>query len=148
MTTCLFGPNPQCQSPHQTCFPWIFNYCSTRLATSPDFLRLTPPIPLSNGAIFSTSSVKSKEWIVEVAVRVHGATRQGGSKGGRGFGFWYTKVSIYRHSVLAIGHLSEQSFPVMISLVRLQKVNSQQGKRTTITTAKSPSSARISILTV
>ena len=65
----------------------------TRIATSPDFLRLVPPIPLAHGAVFSTSKFKSSEWIVEIAMRVHGSIR-GGSKGGRGLGFWYTRVSM------------------------------------------------------
>ena len=65
----------------------------TRIATSPDFLRLVPPIPLAHGAVFATDKFKSSEWIVEIALRVHGSVRTtGSSRGGRGVGFWYTKV--------------------------------------------------------
>ncbi|GAA5881211.1 hypothetical protein JCM3774_000654 [Rhodotorula dairenensis] len=69
-----------------------------------DFIRLVPPTPLAHGALFARSPIKYKEWIVEVAFRVHGppavtaATETGEdgqpkrlSKGGRGLAFWYTK---------------------------------------------------------
>lgn len=63
-----------------------------RLPTSPDFLRLVSPIPLSHGSVFTSKPLDSKEWIVEVALRVHGSFRPGSMRGGRGLGFWYTSV--------------------------------------------------------
>lgn len=133
---------PTKSTPLRTCLT-----TRTRLSTSPDFIRLTPPIPLSNGAIFSTSSVKSKEWIVEVALRVHGSSRQGGSKGGRGFGFWYTKVRLesiakIRKYLLANNKYLTISIVLHPSPAPPQKASSQLHKHIAITTAKSHSSVK------
>ncbi len=64
------------------------------------------PTPLAHGALFARSPIKYKQWIVEVAFRVHGPPTTSGAgetgedgqtkrlhKGGRGLAFWYTKVS-------------------------------------------------------
>ncbi|KWU41942.1 concanavalin A-like lectin/glucanase [Rhodotorula sp. JG-1b] len=70
-----------------------------------DFIRLVPPTPLAHGALFARSPIKYKQWIVEVAFRVHGPPTTSGAggetgedgqpkrlhKGGRGLAFWYTK---------------------------------------------------------
>ncbi|GAA5919760.1 hypothetical protein JCM6882_003758 [Rhodosporidiobolus microsporus] len=77
-----------------------------------DFLRLVPAMPLAHGALFSTSTLPAKEWIVEVAFRVHGPQTSGLAesnedgklktekgehgpvKGGRGLAFWVTKEGL------------------------------------------------------
>ncbi|GJN90487.1 hypothetical protein Rhopal_003498-T1 [Rhodotorula paludigena] len=68
-----------------------------------DFLRLVPSVPLAHGAVFSRKPLKAKEWIAEIAFRVHGPAVSGMTetdhdgkvkrlhKGGRGLAFWYTK---------------------------------------------------------
>lgn len=69
-------------------------------------MRSTQPTPLAHGALFARSPIKYKQWIVEVAFRVHGPPTTSGAgetgedgqpkrlhKGGRGLAFWYTKVS-------------------------------------------------------
>ncbi|GAA5865817.1 hypothetical protein JCM1840_006260 [Sporobolomyces johnsonii] len=68
-----------------------------------DFLRLVPPSPLAYGAVFSQEPIKSKDWVAEVAFRLHGPPTAGVTemsedgkvrklhKGGRGLAFWYTK---------------------------------------------------------
>ena len=60
--------------------------------------------PLAHGAIFSRQPLKAKEWIAEIAFRVHGPPATGLAqmdenghqkrlhKGGRGLAFWATKV--------------------------------------------------------
>ncbi|GAA5882441.1 hypothetical protein JCM16303_001734 [Sporobolomyces ruberrimus] len=69
-----------------------------------DFLRL--PSPLAHGAVFSENPIKSKEWVAEIAFRLHGAPTAGVTemaadgtvkklhKGGRGLAFWYTKEGL------------------------------------------------------
>ncbi|GAA5894201.1 legume-like lectin family protein [Sporobolomyces salmoneus] len=71
-----------------------------------DFLRLVPPSPLAHGAVFSEYPIKSKEWVVELAFRLHGPPTAGVTemaadgtvkklhKGGRGLAFWYTKEGL------------------------------------------------------
>ncbi|GAA6016735.1 hypothetical protein JCM11491_000224 [Sporobolomyces phaffii] len=71
-----------------------------------DFLRLVPPSPLAHGAVFSEEPIKSKEWVAEIAFRLHGpptagVTEMSGDgtvkklhKGGRGLAFWYTKEGL------------------------------------------------------
>ncbi|GAA6026718.1 hypothetical protein JCM8202_002034, partial [Rhodotorula sphaerocarpa] len=73
------------------------------LAGVHDFIRLVPSTPLAHGAIFAREPIQYKEWIAEVAFRVHGPpTHAAGElgedgkpkrllKGGRGLAFWYTK---------------------------------------------------------
>lgn len=69
------------------------------------FLRPAQSVPLAHGAVFSHKPLTAKEWIVEIAFRVHGPPTTGLTetgedgkvkrlhKGGRGLAFWYTKVS-------------------------------------------------------
>lgn len=70
-----------------------------------DIPPLPQPTPLAHGALFARTPIKYKEWIVEVAFRLHGPpaisaageTGEDGQpkrlhKGGRGLAFWYTKV--------------------------------------------------------
>lgn len=80
----------------------------TLVPGSQDFIRLVPSLPLSHGSIYSTKPNDVREWVVEMAFRIHGpqvsgldtgggtGTGTGGksrsSKGGRGLAFWYTKV--------------------------------------------------------
>ncbi|BGP48211.1 hypothetical protein JCM10450v2_004083 [Rhodotorula kratochvilovae] len=71
-----------------------------------DFLRLVPGTPLAHGAVFSRKPLKAKEWIAEIAFRVHGPPATGLTesdenghlkrlhKGGRGLAFWYTKSGL------------------------------------------------------
>ncbi|GAA5820470.1 hypothetical protein JCM11251_005638 [Rhodosporidiobolus azoricus] len=75
-----------------------------------DFLRLVPAMPLAHGALFSTAALPAKEWIVELAFRVHGPQssglaessddgklkldQHGPVKGGRGLAFWVTKEGL------------------------------------------------------
>ncbi|GAA6060111.1 hypothetical protein JCM10212_003519 [Sporobolomyces blumeae] len=71
-----------------------------------DFLRLVPPSPLAHGAVFSEEPIKSKEWVAEIAFRLHGPPTAGVTevkedgtvkklhKGGRGLAFWYTKEGL------------------------------------------------------
>lgn len=59
---------------------------------------------MAHGAVFSRKPLKAKEWIAEIAFRVHGPAVSGMTetdhdgkvkrlhKGGRGLAFWYTKV--------------------------------------------------------
>lgn len=70
-----------------------------------DFIRLVPPTPLAHGSVFARLPMPMKEWTVDIAFRVHGphdemdASQDRGAhgkmsnRGGRGLGFWYTKVS-------------------------------------------------------
>ncbi|KPV74695.1 uncharacterized protein RHOBADRAFT_53651 [Rhodotorula graminis WP1] len=71
-----------------------------------DFIRLVPGTPLAHGAIFSRQPLKAKEWIAEIAFRVHGPPATGLAemdenghqkrlhKGGRGLAFWATKSGL------------------------------------------------------
>ncbi|GAA5925140.1 uncharacterized protein JCM15063_004934 [Sporobolomyces koalae] len=71
-----------------------------------DFVRLVPPSPLAHGAVFSENPIKSKEWVAEIAFRLHGPPTAGVTemdqdgtvkklhKGGRGLAFWYTKEGL------------------------------------------------------
>ncbi|BGP24666.1 legume-like lectin [Rhodotorula toruloides] len=78
-----------------------------------DFLRLVPSVPLAHGAVFSRKPLTSKEWIVEMAFRVHGPPTTGLTetgedgkvkrlhKGGRGLAFWYTKSGLPGPAVMS-----------------------------------------------
>jgi Legume-like lectin family len=51
-----------------------------------EHLRLTPGEPASYGGLFSSKPLPVDEWVIEVALKVHGR------RGGRGLAIWYTKV--------------------------------------------------------
>ncbi|KAI8907099.1 legume-like lectin family-domain-containing protein [Powellomyces hirtus] len=54
---------------------------------TPDYVRLTPSVPDSAGAIWATQPNPHKEWQVEFSFSVFGR----GYMGGEGLAFWYTK---------------------------------------------------------
>ncbi|GAA99749.1 uncharacterized protein L969DRAFT_87400 [Mixia osmundae IAM 14324] len=77
---------------------------AAKLPMSNDYVRIVPPSLLSYGGAFSTKKSTTDEWIVEIAVRVHGSVPsrhidqdgkliENPGKGGRGLAFWYTKNS-------------------------------------------------------
>lgn len=60
-----------------------------------DFFRLVPSVPLAFGAAFDTAPWTGDGFVVEIAMRVHGAELPAdtdvSSKGGRGLAFWYAR---------------------------------------------------------
>ncbi|GAA5991265.1 hypothetical protein JCM11641_000405 [Rhodosporidiobolus odoratus] len=108
-----------------------------------DFLRLVPPTPLAHGSLFSPSPMTAKEWIVEIAFRVHGPPttgvadkiemdkdgkitkrETGAMKGGRGLAFWVTKEGLPGPVTIA-GSRGKVNSPPPISPTPLDLTDSQ-----------------------
>ncbi|KAI8997225.1 legume-like lectin family-domain-containing protein [Pilobolus umbonatus] len=81
--------------------PYYFNgtipfwNTSGDILKSDEFIRLSPSVPNTSGAIWSVLPNPYEEWEVEIAFKVTGNH----VKGGRGLAFWYTKDSMEKGPV-------------------------------------------------